>query len=203
MHTIIIDGITMKKLLLLLFSLSVCISCTKITTPSLTERGEECLHLISEKSELALSEYEISKIIRYNDTSIWQSLGDRKLLISCKVIVKAGIKLNKLDFSKCEINETNKTILLKLPSPEILSYNFPTEEVKIAYSEVGFLRRDFTQEERLKLLQIAENNLREDWESLKIIEDAKKNAHNFFVPLYKSIGFEQVYIEFESDLNPM
>lgn len=193
----------MKKLLLLLFSLSVCISCTKITTPSLTERGEECLHLISEKSELALSEYEISKIIRYNDTSIWQSLGDRKLLISCKVIVKAGIKLNKLDFSKCEINETNKTILLKLPSPEILSYNFPPEEVKIAYSEVGFLRRDFTQEERLKLLQIAENNLREDWESLKIIEDAKKNAHNFFVPLYKSIGFEQVYIEFESDLNPM
>lgn len=193
----------MKKLLLLLFSLSVCISCTKITTPSLTERGEECLHLISEKSELALSEYEISKIIRYNDTSIWQSLGDRKLLISCKVIVKAGIKLNKLDFSKCEINETNKTILLKLPSPEILSYNFPPEEVKIAYSEVGFLRRDFTQEERLKLLQIAENNLREDWESLKIIEDAKKNAHNFFVPLYKSIGFEQVYIEFESNLNPM
>lgn len=193
----------MKKLLLLLFSLSVCISCTKITTPSLTERGEECLHLISEKSELAFSEYEISKIIRYNDTSIWQSLGDRKLLISCKVIVKAGIKLNKLDFSKCEINETNKTILLKLPSPEILSYNFPTEEVKIAYSEVGFLRRDFTQEERLKLLQIAENNLREDWESLKIIEDAKKNAHNFFVPLYKSIGFEQVYIEFESNLNPM
>ncbi|MBQ9100857.1 MAG: DUF4230 domain-containing protein [Paludibacteraceae bacterium] len=193
----------MKKLLLLLFSLSVCISCTKITTPSLTERGEECLHLISEKSELALSEYEISKIIRYNDTSIWQSLGDRKLLISCKVIVKAGIKLNKLDFSKCEINETNKTILLKLPSPEILSYNFPTEEVKIAYSEVGFLRRDFTQEERLKLLQIAENNLRENWESLKIIEDAKKNAHNFFVPLYKSIGFEQVYIEFESNLNPM
>lgn len=193
----------MKKLLLLLFSLSVCISCTKITTPSLTERGEECLHSISDKSELALSEYEISKIIRYNDTSIWQSLGDRKLLISCKIIVKAGIKLNKLDFSKCEINETNKTILLKLPSPEILSYNFPTEEVKIAYSEVGFLRRDFTQEERLKLLQIAENNLREDWESLKIIEDAKKNAHNFFVPLYKSIGFEQVYIEFESDLNPM
>jgi len=193
----------MKKLLLLLFSLSVCISCTKITTPSLTERGEECLHLISEKSELALSEYEISKIIRYNDTSIWQSLGDRKLLISCKVIVKAGIKLNKLNFSKCEINETNKTILLKLPSPEILSYNFPPEEVKIAYSEVGFLRRDFTQEERLKLLQIAENNLREDWESLKIIEDAKKNAHNFFVPLYKSIGFEQVYIEFESNLNPM
>ena len=102
-----------------------------------------------------------------------------------------------------EINETNKTILLKLPSPEILSYNFPPEEVKIAYSEVGFLRRDFTQEERLKLLQIAENNLREDWESLKIIEDAKKNAYNFFVPLYKSIGFEQVYIEFESNLNPM
>jgi hypothetical protein len=193
----------MKKLLLLLFSLSVCISCTKITTPSLTERGEECLHLIREKSELTLSEYEISKIIRYNDTSIWQSLGDRKLLISCKVFVKAGIKLNKLDFSKCEINETNKTILLKLPSPEILSYNFPPEEVKIAYSEVGFLRRDFTQDERLKLLQIAENNLREDWESLKIIEDAKKNTYNFFVPLYKSIGFEQVYIEFESDLNPM
>lgn len=193
----------MKKLLLLLFSLSGCISCTKITTPSLTERGEECLHLIREKSELTLSEYEISKIIRYNDTSIWQSLGDRKLLISCKVFVKAGIKLNKLDFSKCEINETNKTILLKLPSPEILSYNFPLEEVKIAYSEVGLLRRDFTQDERLKLLQIAENNLREDWESLKIIEDAKKNAHNFFVPLYKSIGFEQVYIEFESDLNPM
>lgn len=192
-----------KKLLLLLFSLSVCISCTKIAVPSLTDRGKACFYSISDKSELALSEYEISKIIRYNDTSIWQSLGDRKLLISCKVFVKAGIKLNKLDFSKCEINETNKTILLKLPSPEILSYNFPTEEVKIAYSEVGFLRRDFTQEERLKLLQIAENNLREDWESLKIIEDAKKNAHNFFVPLYKSIGFEQVYIEFESDLNPM
>ena len=169
----------------------------------MSERGKECLHLISEKSELTLSEYEISKIIRYNDTSIWQSLGDRKLLISCKVFVKAGIKLNKLDFSKCEINETNKTILLKLPSPEILSYNFPPEEVKIAYSEVGFLRRDFTQDERLKLLQIAENNLREDWESLKIIEDAKKNTYNFFVPLYKSIGFEQVYIEFESDLNPM
>lgn len=189
----------MKNLILLLCIFQICISCTKITPPSLTAKAEKSFYTLTEKSELALSEYEISKIVRHNDTTIWQIFGDRKLLISCKVILKAGIDLNKLDFKSWVINESNKTITIKLPNPEILSYNFPPEDINVAYEEVGILRSNFTESERLKILQIAENNLNAEIPSLGILDEAKKNAHNFFVPLFRSIGFEQVYITFESN----
>lgn len=189
----------MKNLILLLCIFQICISCIKITPPSLTAKAEKSFYALTEKSELALSEYEISKIVRHNDTTIWQIFGDRKLLISCKVILKAGINLNKLDFKSWVINESNKTITIKLPNPEILSYNFPPEDINVAYEEVGILRSNFTESERLKILQIAENNLNAEIPSLGILDEAKKNAHNFFVPLFRTIGFEQVYITFESN----
>lgn len=188
----------MKNLILLICIFQICISCTKIVTPTLTTKAEESFYALTEKSELALSEYEISKIIRHNDTSIWKIFGDRKLLISCKVILKAGIDLNELDFNSWVINEENKTISIILPSPKVLSYNFPPEGINVAYEEVGILRSKFTESERIKVLQIAENNLQKEIPSLGIIDEAKRSAYNFFVPLYKSIGFEQVYIEFKS-----
>lgn len=189
----------MKKIIATLTILIICISCSNLHTNSLTKEAEKNFYTLTSKSELALSEYEITKIIRHNDTTIWKIFGDRKLLLSCKVILKAGIELDNLDFNSWEINEEKKIILIKLPSPKILSYNFPPEDIKVAYEEVGILRSNFSETERLKVLQFAESEIIKESSTTGIIDEAKKNAHNFFVPLFKSSGFEQVYIEFESN----
>src|SRR3989338_2482103 len=62
---------------------------------------------------LSTSEYTVSKIIKLNDPGEWYKWGDRKILISCKAKIKAGVNLNKLKAEDIKI--TGKKIEIQLP----------------------------------------------------------------------------------------
>ena len=59
-------------------------------------------------SDLATAEYVVTKIIKANDNKTWYKVGNRKILMSCKASLVAGIDLSKL---------TEKDIHIDLNSP--------------------------------------------------------------------------------------
>ena len=124
-------------------------------------------------------------------------MGNRKILFSCKAIVKAGVDLSKLTPDDIELNPKSKKAEITLPAPEVLSFNMPLEEAKLVYEKVGSLRFNFTAEERNNLLTQGEEDIRADLERLGILKDAEKNTSTFFNTLLKQFGYENVVITFK------
>ena len=168
-------------------------SCGKQNSEDLIE---EKAATMTEMAELGTVEYTISKIIKANDNKAFYTIGDRKILMSCKAVVKAGIDLK--DFSEDDVrySREDNSVTVMLPAPKILSLNVPAEDVKMEYMKVGLLRSNFSAEERNELLSQGEANIRADLPNLGILDDARTNARLFVESLFGSLGVENVYVEF-------
>jgi hypothetical protein len=83
-------------------------------------------------SEFSTVEYTITKVVKANDESFY-TVGNRKILFSCKAIVKAGVDLSKLTTDDIELNPKSKKAEITLPAAEVLSFNMPLEEAKLVY----------------------------------------------------------------------
>ena len=150
--------------------------------------------------ELATMEYTIAKIVKAEDNPKFflGQFGNRKILYSCKIYIKAGINLDKYDFSRTEINEFNKSITLILPHAEILSFNMPAEEQKLEYEKVSIFRKDFTHKEKNELLIDGEIIVREEVEKrLGILNNAEQNIANIFKASLLQLGYNIVNVKFE------
>ena len=149
--------------------------------------------VVTEMSELGTVEYTIAKIIKASDTKFY-TIGDRKILFSCRATMKAGIDM--AEFSKKDVKIKGKEITITLPQPKVLAFNMPPEQAKLEYEKVGALRFDFTAEDRNNLLRQGEEAILADAANLGILEDAKKNAKMFFEALLAQAGFEEINVEF-------
>lgn len=154
---------------------------------------KEKVRALAQSSELSTVEYSITKVVKANDESSY-TIGDRKILFSCKAIVKAGIDLSKLTDDDIKLNQEKKEAIITLPVPQVLSFNMPLEDAKLVYEKVGALRFDFTAEERNKLLIQGEENIRTDLERLGILKDAAENTKMFFTTLLQQFGYKEVEI---------
>ena len=74
---------------------------------SIEEKMNKKLSEMSELTELGTVEYTISKIIKANDNSFY-TIGDRKILFSCKATMKAGIDLSNFSPANVKIEKGNK-----------------------------------------------------------------------------------------------
>jgi hypothetical protein len=59
---------------------------------------------IREMGSLATTEYTITKLVKASDDKTWYKIGDRKILISCRATIKAGVDLSKLTANDIDIN---------------------------------------------------------------------------------------------------
>lgn len=141
---------------------------------------------------LSTTEYTLGKIIKWNDQGEWYTFGDRKILLSCKATVKAGINLNAIKDS--DITIKGKQITIKLPPPEIISFEMDPDLIRTEMTEVNGFRSDFSQIDKSKVLQKGEESIRKDLQKLNILDEAEKNAKTFIVDFYKNLGFEQVIV---------
>lgn len=141
---------------------------------------------------LATTEYTLGKIIHWNDEGEWYKFGDRKILLSCKATVKAGVNLNKISESDIEV-EGNK-ITIQLPPPEIVSFEMNPDLIRTEMTDVNGFRSDFSQVEKSKVLQKGEESIRKDLKKLHILDEAEQNAKIFIIDFYKNLGFEQVIV---------
>ena len=153
-------------------------------------RGE--VYEIRQIGTLSTTEYTLGKVIKLDDEGEWYMLGDRKILISCKAKVKAGVDLGQIKDDDIKISGT--TIEITIPSAQITSFEMDPKSIKTEMTEVSGFRFQFTQEETNNILKQGEASIRKDMQQLNILNDANKNAQVFIRDFYKQLGFEEVII---------
>lgn len=149
---------------------------------------------LRELTELATTEYTLTKIVKASDDQTWYKVGERRILISCKAAVKAGIDLSGLKDSDVSVNGDG--ISLTLPPARILSLDIRPEDIRTEFQEVGLLRSEFTAAERNGLMQQAEARIREQVPGTGILRTAEANASLVLGNLLQRMGYKTVDIRF-------
>lgn len=157
---------------------------------------------IKKIGELSTTEYTVGKIIKLEDefddeNSEWyeyyKKLGERKILISCKAKVKAGIDLNEIQESDIVIK--GNTIEIKLPKAKITTFSMDPAQVRTEMESVTALRTKFSQEEKNDFLKQGEEQIRKELIATGILEEAQENTAVFVEDFYKQLGFEKVIVK--------
>ena len=152
---------------------------------------------LTEMSELGTVEYTITKNVKANDNKAFYKFGDRKIIFSCKAIMKAGIDLKDLTPNDIRIDGANNAVEVTLPKAKILSLNLPPEEAKIAFEKVGMFRGKFSAADRTALLQQGETAIMESVNNIGILQDAEANARQFVKALFAQAGYDNVTVNFK------
>lgn len=184
----------MNKILMLLAPTLLLCSCTSST---ISDEYDAKMRNIT-TAELCTVEYTITKVVKADDKATWFKFGDRKILFTAKATMKAGISLNDMNNIKARIDNEQKSIVLTLPEPKILSFNMSPQDTHLEYEVVSLTRFNFDNAERNALLRQAEEDIRAD-SNIDILKDAKTNATAFFRTLLSQIGFEDIEIRYLRD----
>lgn len=179
----------MNKFLFTVFFLLFLMGCSEkkeeLKSPILT---------LKEMGKLATAEYIITKVVRASDNKTWYKIGDRKILISCKASVKAGIDLTKI--AETAVDSDLKKISIQLPPPQVLSFNLSAQNIKVEYTDVGLLRSDFSNAEINGIMQQAEIQIKNQISAMGILQSARENAGTFIRNFFTNAGFEEVVISY-------
>lgn len=185
---------------------SACKSTTNELDEKLPQKVKAALSLqqqvslkmatVANMADLGTVEYTVTKVVKSKDDDKWYKIGDRRVLFSCTAYIKAGIDMNKVDVSKIDINEENKSIVLTLPKAKVLSFNMPPEKCRLVYEKVGFFRSNFTSADRNTLLKLGEQQIRSSIPDMGILKEAETNAESFFRTMFTQLGFETITIKF-------
>lgn len=161
------------------------------------EAQNKIVPLIKELSDLATVEYVVTKIIKANDNKTWFKLGDRKILMSCKASLVAGIDLSKL--TKENITVSGKDVNLVLPHSKLLLINIKPEDIKTEYEDVSLFRNPFSNAERDELATQGETQIKNSIDSLGILQSADINANFIITNFLKRLGYQNISITYEAE----
>ena len=188
----------MKKKLMVQILVSICFFALFSCKQDISHKQmEEQVGKITSLTELGTVEYVVTKIVKANDDATWYKFGDRKILFSCKAILKAGIDLSKLEDSDIQVNTEEKTITITLPNAELLSVNLKPENIKLIYEKTSITRSSFSNKERDAVLAQGEADILKSVPDMGIFDDAENNAKLFLEAFFKQAGFTNVNIEFK------
>ena len=188
----------MKKKLMVKILVSICFFTLFSCKQDISHKQmEEQVGKVTSLTELGTVEYVVTKIVKANDNATWYKFGDRKILFSCKAILKAGIDLSKLEDSDIQVNTEDKTITITLPNAELLSVNLKPENIKLIYEKTSITRSSFSNKERDAVLAQGEADILKSVPDMGIFDDAENNAKLFLEAFFKQAGFANVNIEFK------
>lgn len=152
---------------------------------------------IRDIGELSSTEYVFSKVLRIDDPAEWYKFGNRKILLSCKAKVKAGIDMTKIRKDDVQVN--GGRINITLPKARITSFNMDPNSVRTEVVDVDGFRSDFTQADINKILQMGEKSIRGTLVKTGIYAEAEKNAISFVREFYQQLGYDEVNVEIRKD----
>ncbi len=164
-------------------------ACTK--KPDLKEKALS----IKALSQLATVEYIVTKVIKANDNKTWFKPGDRKILMSCKASIIAGIDLSKIKDE--QVNVDGKTIRITLPHAELIALKMRPEDIKVEYEGVSPFRSSFSVEEKNTLAAQGEKSIRKSIDSLGVLQTAEVNANLVVTNFLNRLGFQEVIISYD------
>jgi hypothetical protein len=190
------------KVLFYITFIFLLIGCESITQP----QGE--VYDIREIGTLSTTEYTVTKVVKlddqhglweiwekWDDIRSWTKFGDRKILISCRAKIKAGVDLKKI--RKEDIHVNGNSIAIVLPAAEVTEFTMEPKHIKTEVESVSWFRDHFTQKEKNDFLKQGEKAIRRDLENSGIYSNAEYEAEVFITDFYKRQGFEKVIVSFE------
>ena len=183
-----------KSLLLFVITFFNFFAACKSPVEEKTENEIDGIKIIEQMkslSSLGSVEYSFSKLIKCSDEQSF-AIGDRKLLMSCKAYVKAGVNFEKIIVPN--INTKNKSIEIVMPKGEIILMNIPAEEIKIVNEKTGFFRNKFSDAEIQRVQVLAEKEIKSKISEFKITDKAETNAQIFLDKWVRNFGFTSVKI---------
>jgi hypothetical protein len=154
---------------------------------------EQEILVLREMSNLVTTEYVVTKIIKANDNQTWYKAGDRKILMSCRASIQAGIDLSAIQASSIDLQ--GKSVTLQLPPAKVIAVNMPPENIVVEYQDVDFFRSPFKAGERDALAAQAESQIRSGAATMGILRTAEANAKQFLTGFLKRLGYEQIIIQ--------
>jgi len=179
-----------------------------LSTCELMPQSKEIVYDIREIGTLSTTEYTVAKVVKlddehgiweiwekWDDIRSWTKFGDRKILISCRAKIKAGIDLSKIRKEDIKIN--GNSINIVVPTAEISEFSMEPKYIKTEVESVSWFRDHFTQKEKNEFLKQGEKAIREAIENSGIYSNAEYEAELFITDFYKRQGFEKVIISFE------
>ena len=179
-----------------------------LSTCELMPQSKEIVYDIREIGTLSTTEYTVAKVVKlddehgiweiwekWDDIRSWTKFGDRKILISCRAKIKAGIDLSKIRKEDIKIN--GNSINIVVPTAEVSEFSMEPKYIKTEVESVSWFRDHFTQKEKNEFLKQGEKAIREDIENSGIYSNAEYEAELFITDFYKRQGFEKVIISFE------
>lgn len=173
-----------------------------------TPQPEAQVYDIREIGTLSTTEYTVTKVVKlddqhglweiwekWDDIRSWTKFGDRKILISCRAKIKAGVDLKKI--RKEDIHVNGNSIAIVLPAAEVTEFTMEPKHIKTEVESVSWFRDHFTQKEKNDFLKQGETAIRRDLENSGIYSNAEHEAEVFITDFYKRQGFEKVIVSFE------
>ncbi len=157
----------------------------------------ETLIALQQMQDLATVEYTLTKVVKASDDATWFKWGDRKILITCEATVKAGIDFTQI--TPKYIQQKDKTILLQLPPPKILSVNLLPQNIRVAYQQIDFFRDHFSLQEQNDLMKQAEKQILAQSNKMGILEEAEKNTKIWLTSYLEKLGYEKIDIQFNTN----
>jgi len=183
----------MRGCIYILLILFITLSCNQKEKVKQTQ----LVPLLKQMSDLATVEYVITKIIKASDDPPWYKVGNRKILMSCKASMIAGIDLSKINEENITIS--GKEITMVLPKANLLSINIKPEDIKTEYEDVSVFRTAFTNAERDALSAQGELQIKNSADSLGILQAAEVNATLIISNFLKRMGYENITLFFDGD----
>ena len=111
--------------------------------------------------------------------------------------MKAGIDISKFTAENVSIDEKANSITVTMPKAKVLAFNLPAENIKLEYEKVSGMRHSFTPEERIKIHELAEQDIIADAENLGILKDAEDNAKFLIEGLLSNFGYKKINVVFQ------
>lgn len=156
---------------------------------------------IHKASKLATTEFTIDKIVHGTKKKKigWLiKLNEARFIAYSQAKVKAGVDLQKLSREDVKIEEGS--ISLMLPPIEVINFSYPPESFKLdtRISTDKFLNNVNVYDIQ-EFFSQAELDIRENLQYMGIVESTQERTRSMLTVMLKSLGYEEIYIEFESD----
>ncbi len=148
-------------------------------------------------TQLATVEYVVTKVIKANDNKTWFKPGNRKILMSCKASIIAGIDLSKIKDEQVSVE--GKTVHIILPHAELVAFNIKPEDVKVEYEGVSPFRSSFSIQEKNELASQGEKSIKRSIDSLGVLQTAEVNANLVVTNFLNRLGFKEVVISYDQN----
>jgi hypothetical protein len=160
------------------------------------------LNRLQQASKLATVKFTYNKIVwGEKEKRLFIRLHNASFLAYSKVEITAGIDLAKI--TPGDIVLGSKSIQIKLPPVEIITYSYPFQKVEVDpnYTNNRFLNT-IRVEDMEEFLRLADADIRRSLNHLGIEERTQENTRAFLTKILRKFNFEIIAIEFETAAKP-